>query len=66
MKIWPRGFDFGGNTDNAENGTGGAVSFPKREARAFPLAPSAGTLSSSAPSQRPGIPQAYAIENLWN
>lgn len=40
------------------------VSFPKREAQAFPLAPSAGSFNNPAPSQPPGIPQAEAIENL--
>jgi len=36
----------------------------KREAQAFPLAPSAGFVKNPAPSQPPGIPQAEAIENL--
>ena len=35
----------------------------KREAQAFPLAPSAGDVPP-APSPKPGIPQARAIENL--
>ena len=35
----------------------------KREAQAFPLAPSAGDVPP-APSPQPGIPQAWAIENL--